>query len=279
MEHWYERIKAHRDERMGYQEALKIRLTLAQEGQKSWADLALLDAQRRYAAALTKEYNAIAEYNNAMARFEWSKGATLRYNNVHIGEGPLPQAVQVRAVEYEKERSKAFVLMHRPDSLQQPGRHVAAKASDLPIIETPAGIEDVLLREKLPAPKKSLPEAEALPAPKMLPEAKVLPPLPLLEESKAPGKTVPEPALDHSVPPVPPLDLPRVLAPQAAPAIPKEADPPIDFKSSPKTPNPLPDLIVPNKSISPIAPALQSSTPQRSTVGTVTVETSAPKGR
>ncbi|MBI2804569.1 MAG: TolC family protein [Planctomycetes bacterium] len=126
--HRYKTIEAHRSERINYQKGLKIRLqqlaagTLNFGGNEKEGPLVFLDAQRRYAAALVKEYNAIAEYNNALAKLEWAKGTILRYNNVHISEGGLPQGVQVRAVEYEKERSQSLMLRTRPDSLSQPGR-------------------------------------------------------------------------------------------------------------------------------------------------------------
>ena len=131
---WYKRIEIHRAERLGYLEALKKRIDIVRAGKGTY-DLNFLEAQRRFAAAAIKEYNAIAEYNSAIARFEWAKGAALRYNNVHISEGALPQCAHVRAVEYEKERTRSFELRTRPDSLYQPGRLCANKDGDLPVIE------------------------------------------------------------------------------------------------------------------------------------------------
>lgn len=243
--HWYKRIEAHRSERLGYQEALKIRLTLATEGQKSFADLALLEAQRRYAAALIKEYNAIAEYNNSIAKFEWAKGASLRYNNVHISEGALPQAVQVRAVEYEKERSKAFVLMHRPDSLQQPGRHVVSKSSDLPVLDVPAVMED---------------RFEPAPAPKALPKVEV---------KEIPGKGMSLPKLDEGDLPSKPASLPGEIAPPA----PKKVDNQIDFKPA-TSPNRFPAITepLPNSIKPPPGTVLQTSGLESNRIGFVTTE-------
>jgi hypothetical protein len=252
---------------MGYQESLKKRMMLAKEGSYSISEpsLGMLEAQRRYAAALIKEYNAIAEYNNSMARFEWTKGATLRYNNVHISEGALPQAVQVRAVEYEKERTNSFLLLPRPDSLQQPGRHVAAKTSELPVIEAPSTmIETKFLQGPAMPPKtllETLPDFEdkSVPAGKTLPLSKAgpgtpamepAPPLPKLEGSSASAPVPPPlPMLEgaaiptNAPPPLPPLEAVN-RSPKPAEAPPgfdgrwvshrkKNADTPIDFKSSP----------------------------------------------
>ncbi len=131
LDHQYHRIEAHRAERMAYLESVRKSLQQSKGGKLSPGDQRILDAQRRYAAALVKEYTAIAEYNNSLARLEWAKGTILKYNNVHISEGPLPQCAQVRAVEYEKERSRSIVARERPDSLSQPGRLCAVKSSEV----------------------------------------------------------------------------------------------------------------------------------------------------
>jgi outer membrane protein TolC len=128
--HWYERIKAHRAERTGYRDSLLTLDSLVRSGssKKTYGDPEFLEAQRRYAAALVKEYQAIAEYNNSLAKLEWAKGTIMRYNNVHISEGALPQCAQTRAVEYQKERTRSLMLRARPDVLRQPGLLAGAKA-------------------------------------------------------------------------------------------------------------------------------------------------------
>ena len=103
-QYWWYVIQAHRSERLSYRNALiefekKIKAG-AQDA--TYANLDFLTVQRSYASALVKEYGAIAEYNNTLARLEFAKGTTLQYNNVYISEGALPQCAQVRAVEYEK---------------------------------------------------------------------------------------------------------------------------------------------------------------------------------
>src|SRR5262249_26315031 len=73
--------------------------------------------------AQTKEYEAIAEYNSTLARFEWSKGTMLEHDNVSIAEGDLPVCAQVRAVDNERMRTAALVVAERPnpDAMRHPG--------------------------------------------------------------------------------------------------------------------------------------------------------------
>lgn len=139
--HWYRRIEAHRSERFAYAEALRKYDELIQAGggakdeSPTYGSLTFLSIQRSYAAALVKEYTAVAEYNNALARMEWAKGATLRYNNVYISEGQLPECVQENAAQYERNRSREIALRQRPDSLwpeYYPGRFVADREVDVP---------------------------------------------------------------------------------------------------------------------------------------------------
>jgi outer membrane protein TolC len=121
LDHWYKRIQVHREERKGYQESLRKYEELFKGGKLTLGTPQLLEVQRRYAAAQVKEYTSIAEYNSTLARLEWAKGTILRYDNVHIGEGALPECVAVRAVDNEKERT-LLRLRERPDALHQPGR-------------------------------------------------------------------------------------------------------------------------------------------------------------
>lgn len=148
--HEYKRIETHHAERVAYGTSLGVLFDKKAKGQisfitKEGQPTPFLEIQRRYAAALIKEYTAIAEYNNALARLEWAKGTILRYNNIQINEGALPQAAQVRAVEYEKERSKSFVLRTRPDSLTQPGRLVDAARAETPGLTGTPGLQEYLV--------------------------------------------------------------------------------------------------------------------------------------
>jgi outer membrane protein TolC len=73
----------------------------------------LLEAQRVWADALRTEYDAIAQYNNALVAFEFAKGTLLQRDNVVISEGALPQCAQKRAVEHEREKAVALKLRER----------------------------------------------------------------------------------------------------------------------------------------------------------------------
>jgi hypothetical protein len=131
LQEWYGLIQDRQAERISYAEAVNVLLKQVIEGARPPGDLALLDFQRRLASAQVKEYEAIAEYNNTIARLEWSKGTILQHTNVIIGEGPLPECAQVRAVEHERERSESLVLKLRPGPLTHPGRLVG-KVAELP---------------------------------------------------------------------------------------------------------------------------------------------------
>jgi hypothetical protein len=87
-----------------------------------------LDSQRRLALALQKEYEAVAEYNSTLARFEWAKGSIMVHDNVTISEGPLPECVQGRAVENERQRTSGLILMERPTA--RPITHPGFLAGD-----------------------------------------------------------------------------------------------------------------------------------------------------
>ena len=118
---WYNLIEARRAERKAYAESVEARFKEFAAGKTTVADF-LLEAQRRLATSQVKEYEAIAEYNNSLARFEWGKGTILHTNNIYLSEGPLPPCAQVRAVDHERERTKIRVAHNRPRPLETPGQ-------------------------------------------------------------------------------------------------------------------------------------------------------------
>lgn len=73
----------------------------------------LLDAQRAWASALNQEYQAIADYNIALATFEFAKGTIMQSCNVRIAEGALPDVVTMRAVEHEQATTQRRLLERR----------------------------------------------------------------------------------------------------------------------------------------------------------------------
>lgn len=147
---WHARIQTTREERKAYAESVESIFKKAAGGAAA-EPLALLESQRRLALAQQKEYQAIAEYNSTLSRLEWSRGNILRYNNVLIAEGGLPICAEVRAVEHERERSKAFHLRDKPP-LTHPGP-LAFDVGDLP--------------ESLPLPDAAADDAEPAPPPRL----------------------------------------------------------------------------------------------------------------
>jgi outer membrane protein TolC len=140
---WYNQIEANRAERKAYGDAVEARFREFAVGKTTVSDF-LLDAMRRLVAAQVKEYTAISEYNNSLARFEWAKGNAMKHNNVLIADGALPCCAEVRAVDHERERAKAIILRERPDAINTPAL-CANKAHDLPAhLEIPASVPPVM---------------------------------------------------------------------------------------------------------------------------------------
>lgn len=82
----------------------------------------LLQVQRDLADAINQEFRAIADYNTALAEYEFAKGTILRYNNVTLAEGPLPSWVSKRAADHQRERTEAACkLRERPAAFAQTG--------------------------------------------------------------------------------------------------------------------------------------------------------------
>ena len=73
--------------------------------------LSNLTVQQQLAAAIASEARAIADYNTALAVFEYAKGTVQQYNAVAINEGPLPPWVQKRAADHIRERTEAALKL------------------------------------------------------------------------------------------------------------------------------------------------------------------------
>jgi outer membrane protein TolC len=163
----YEIIGAQRAQREAYGVQLRARIEEFLAG-RGTLDI-LLEAQRFWAQALAQEYQAIVDYNNALAGFEYAKGTMLKHDSVFIEDGPLPQCAAVRAVAHQQERTKALVLLER--AVPVPHAEGAADGGKLVLPELPADTAPSLpaLMEKAPKPSGDLPEK--LPSPKTLPPA------------------------------------------------------------------------------------------------------------
>jgi outer membrane protein TolC len=130
----YEQIKAFRDQRIAYGDQLRSLVELVIGGRKT-PDI-LLEAQRFYADALAGEYNAIRDYNNSIAGFEWAKGTIMQHDNVTISEGCLPTCAFKRAVAHQEERTKACVIRERANPVECAS--LAPEAGLPPVAKVPA---------------------------------------------------------------------------------------------------------------------------------------------
>jgi outer membrane protein TolC len=110
----YDQIKYARAEREWLQSTLRLNQTLIEGGQWDVNSLFnILQVQQQLAAAIATEFQAIGQYNAALAALEWAQGTIQRYNNVVIGEGPLPAYVADKAADHFKARESAIKLRER----------------------------------------------------------------------------------------------------------------------------------------------------------------------
>jgi outer membrane protein TolC len=86
-----------------------------------------LTVQQQLATAIATEAQTIANYNIALAGFEFSKGTIQQYNNVSIGEGPLPPWVQKRAAAHFRERTEAAFPVRNTPEQAVPGPSVGGQ--------------------------------------------------------------------------------------------------------------------------------------------------------
>ena len=157
----------------------------------------LLDAQRLFADALNFEFQSMVDYNNALVGFEFAKGTIQFHDQVVIGEGPLPEAAQVRAVEHERQRSAALLLNERTAPFG-PGAENRTSACQFP-----DGAAPPLPRLWEKGPRLG-PGDEALPEPRVQPSG-----------PGAPDQTPPPESRGGNSPTLPPTspDSPRLGTP------------------------------------------------------------------
>jgi hypothetical protein len=100
-----EQIRAQRAQREALAQQLRAREEEFRAGRRT-VDI-LLEAQRFWSDSLANEYNAIVAYNNALCAFAYAKGAITQYAHITITDH-LPKGDHVRAVDRERERTKAL---------------------------------------------------------------------------------------------------------------------------------------------------------------------------
>ena len=111
----YELIRTQRAAREAFGQPLQVKYNKFIAGRET--PDTFLEAQRFWADALSKEYLAIRDYNNALASFEYAKGTVLTRNNIVISEGALPGFAQKRAVEHLGEKDAALTLLEWPNAV------------------------------------------------------------------------------------------------------------------------------------------------------------------
>jgi outer membrane protein TolC len=78
-------------------------------------------AQQNLARAIAAEFQAVADYNSALARIEFAKGSIQRYNNITVADGPLPAFVSERAADHYRARQAGLKLREHPVNATQTG--------------------------------------------------------------------------------------------------------------------------------------------------------------
>ncbi|MBI3411374.1 MAG: TolC family protein [Planctomycetes bacterium] len=218
---WYRLIETRRATRIAQAEGLAARFRKFAAGQIT-AD-GLLEQQTRLSNAQLQEYEAIAEYNNSLARFEWAKGTIRENNNVMISEGALPACAQERAVEHERERTKAIVLRERPLPYAHPGRLCGDLNGDPHTVRIEDERPDPVASKVMPTAPVTAPANNAAPG-----SSGVLPPAFFPGNNSVPASSlrlppVTEPALPPTVAPpanLPPANLPPASLPSTLPTPP-----------------------------------------------------------
>ncbi len=139
---YYQLIEIRHMAREALAEQLQTRSKQFAAGTKGATIEFLLDAQNQWANALSQEFQAVVDYNVALASFEFARGTILAAQHVVIAEGPLPGCAQVRAVEHEEDRTRAVVLAQQGQPIiyppLEPGQPDPAPLPNLPPNQAPA---------------------------------------------------------------------------------------------------------------------------------------------
>lgn len=154
-----------------------------------------LTVQQQLAAAVAAEFRAVADYNTALAIFEFAKGTAQQYNNVTIGEGPLPPWVHKKATDHIRERTEAALKLRERDVQPPPGG--PAVQGGAPVAPpTGSGLFDNLPHyvENRPLPEPKLTDPKLI-DPKLI-DPKLIDPK-LIDPKAAPPK--PMPTIDGKV--------------------------------------------------------------------------------
>jgi outer membrane protein TolC len=121
-----------------------------------------LTVQQQLAVAVAAEFRVVADYNTALAIFEFAKGTVQQYNNVTVGEGPLPPWVCKKATDHIRERTQAALKLRERDVQPPPGGPAAQGGAPV-APPTGTGLFDSLppFAEKRPPVPDALPDLKS----------------------------------------------------------------------------------------------------------------------
>jgi outer membrane protein TolC len=132
--------------------------------------LNFLTVQQQLASAIATEFQAIANYNNALATFEFAKGTIKQYNNVTVGEGPLPPWASKKAADHIRERTQAALKLRERDTERAPSLNPAIGGQEVgPPVGNPLLGQLPPFAENRPPLPDSIPEAPAPTEPRPMP--------------------------------------------------------------------------------------------------------------
>jgi outer membrane protein TolC len=200
----YEQIRINRAQREANQQQLRILAEQVRNGKRVY-DVTYLQAQRDYVTALAAEYDSIRNYNQSLIGWEYIKGTIMQHDNVVISEGPLPCAVQERAVEHQRQRTAALLVRERARPVELVPLHPDGDKGVLPVIPPDAAPSLPALMQGTPPLPPEMPLDRPLPAPaplKLDPAKPADLPKPGKppEPKGGPGKELPPVGLDAAKP-------------------------------------------------------------------------------
>ncbi|MDX1945487.1 MAG: TolC family protein [Pirellulaceae bacterium] len=140
----------------------------------------VLEAQRRRAQGQAAFWNAVAEYNKAIADFHTRKGSILEYNGICFEEGPWPQKAYWDALGRARERDAGTYIDYgwtRPKVISRGAvpQH-GGVITDMPLETLPEGTEVIGTPQPTPAAPPAAGSGNDLPMPPL--ETRVRPAAP-----------------------------------------------------------------------------------------------------
>lgn len=171
-------IKTRRAQRQALEKFVNLDLQVRQQGAVKGEEIQafisnLTQSQRDLASATAAEFQAIAQYNTALAGLEYAKGTIQQYNNITVADGPLPKWVEKKAADHFKARESALKLREHPAELPlAPLHNFKPGQNDHDYTKPTPGAPGTLplpLPTEMPKDFGPQPKPETVPPPKPLP--------------------------------------------------------------------------------------------------------------